>query len=262
MRLQEKIVVKGTIETITGLHIGGSPTALDIGGVDNAVIKDHKGRPYIPGSSIKGKIRSLVEKTMGLASDENRVWVVKPRVSIHMCDNPDCPVCNVFGRNNGNQEKISGETIDIKNTSPTRLLVRDAPLVTESIPENVRNQLDLEWTEVKYENVIDRITSAANPRQMERVPPEAEFSFSLVYDILEDRDRENLKYVFQGIQLLEDDYLGGSGTRGYGRVKFKDLKIYRNTVKDYETGNVSTNKEPTITCESPQSLLENFDKIV
>ena len=61
LRLQGKYIIQGKIKVLTGLHIGGPTTGLNIGGVDNIVIKDAKGKPYIPGSSLKGKMRSLLE---------------------------------------------------------------------------------------------------------------------------------------------------------------------------------------------------------
>ena len=259
--LLEKIIITGKIATVTGLKIGSTPTEIVIGGLDNHVIKDHKGRPYIPGSSVKGKMRSLLERSMGLFV-EGKVIQQDARIRIHMCNDPNCPICNIFGRTNGEKElavfhnpPINLPKVMISNASPTRLKVRDALLIEESIPEDVRDRQELGWTEVKYENVIDRITSAATPRQMERVPPEAEFKFNMVYDIYDPNDRENLKVLFEGMQLLQDDYLGGSGSRGYGRVEFKDLTLYRNTSEDYKNGNTDTSeKAPMFESDSPASV--------
>jgi len=263
VNLMEKVIIRGRIKAETGLHIGGSPTALEIGGLDNAMIKDYKGRPYIPGSSLKGKMRSLLEKSMGLADEKNRIWVVEDqKISIHMCEDPKCPLCNIFGRTDGKKKTVTGEEFEVKCTTPTRLIVRDAHLIEGTIPEEVKNRLDLEWTEVKWENVIDRITSKANPRQMERVPPEAEFDFSMVYNVFNEDDRKNLRYVFTGLQLLEDDYLGGSGSRGYGRVKFKNIEVYRNTVSDYEKGDTDVeNKTPLLKGETPSAILKELEGI-
>ncbi|MBT9138182.1 MAG: CRISPR type III-associated RAMP protein Csm3 [Syntrophomonadaceae bacterium] len=263
INLLGKIVITGTIEAETGLHIGGATTGLDIGGVDNSVIKDSEGKPYIPGSTLKGKMRSLLERDEGLATAENRVWVKKNEVSIHMCNERDCVVCNIFGRNNGKQTKVTGGEIDITSTTPTRLIVRDGSLVEASIPEDVRKNLDLEWTEVKWENVIDRITSAANPRQTERVPAGAKFEFGLIYNVFNDDDKENLKYVFKAIGILEDDYLGGQGTRGYGRVKFENIKVYWNSKADYESGAVDIEEKIPINDQhtTPSKILKNFPSI-
>lgn len=261
IKLLGKVVIRGIIEAKTGLRIGGSTVGLDIGGVDNPVIKDAKGKPYIPGSSLKGKMRSLLEKAEGLASEDKRVWVVKNRVSIHMCNDPDCVVCNIFGRTNGYQEKVTGEKIEITTTSPTRLIVRDAVLIENSITEEMKKNLDLEYTEVKFENSIDRITSAANPRQNERVPAGAQFEFEMIYNIFDEKDKENLKHVFKTMRLLEDDYLGSSGSRGYGKVEFKDVKIYWNSIKDYESGKLNEKRIYEMGDRTLKDLLNDFEEI-
>ncbi|RLF35499.1 MAG: type III-A CRISPR-associated RAMP protein Csm3, partial [Thermoplasmata archaeon] len=93
MKLLGKVVIEGKIRAETGLSIGGSQVGLEIGGVDRPVIKDAEGKPYIPGSSLKGKMRSLLEKELGLTDKDKRVWVVKDRISIHMCNDPGCKVC-------------------------------------------------------------------------------------------------------------------------------------------------------------------------
>jgi CRISPR-associated protein Csm3 len=100
----------------------------------------------------------------------------------------------------------------------------DAPLVTESISAQMRENMDDELTEVKSENAIDRITSQANPRTLERVPAGARFHFRIVMDVLCPEDRELLPRVVEGLRLLEDDSLGGGGSRGSGRVALSNLK--------------------------------------
>ena len=234
IKLLGKVIIKGVIKAETGLAIGGSTVGLDIGGVDNPVIKDAVGRPYIPGSSLKGKMRSLLEKAEGK----------KPNKSIggsriHVCESADeykkCYVCRIFG--------LPGE---MDFSEPTRLLVRDASLIEESITDEMKKNLDLEYTEVKFENVIDRITSAANPRQTERVPAGAEFEFEMIYNVFEEEDKERLGKVFTTMNLLEHDYLGSSGSRGYGRISFKDLRIYWNSKEDYESGNTDISKKNPI----------------
>ena len=290
-----KVVINGKIKAETGLYLGGSTVGLDIGGVDSAVIKDAEGKPYIPGSSLKGKMRSLSEKAEGKATEENRVWVVKPNdkgekgISIHLCDKEDCKICNIFGRTNGEflkidnnkQNRISDEKVVIKSTSPTRLIVRDCPLVEKSlIPEEIikelhepeeikkaledaKKKLDLEWTQVKFENVIDRITSAATLRQIERVPVGAEFLFELIYNVFGEQDKGNLKQVFKAMELLETDYLGGQGSRGYGKVKFENIGVYWNSKKDYEEGNIDLTEEKKITKKvtTPAEIVRNFEEI-
>ena len=122
---------------------------------------------------------------------------------------------------------------------------------------------DLEFTEVKWENVIDRITSAANPRQIERVPAGAEFEFGMIYNVFNEQDKDNLKQVFKALELLEHDYLGGSGSRGYGRVKFEDIKVYWNSKADYESGDVEIEKKEPINGEytTPADIVKNFEAI-
>ena len=265
--LKGKVILKARIIAKTGLHIGGSKSGIEIGGVDNPVIKDHEGKPYIPGSSIKGKMRTLVEKAEGLAINDKRVWQKLDEVSIHMCNDIDCNVCNIFGRNNAKglprvsngicsldtnaiqcpeKKKKDNKPVDPQNcpficiteTTPTLLIVRDAKLDVKSIPEEVQDNLDLEWTEVKFENSIDRITSAANPRQQERVPREAEFELEIVFNVYQETDKARFRKVLKAMQLLEDDYLGGSGSRGYGKVGFQKVRIFWNSSADYENGNV------------------------
>ena len=274
IKLMGKVVITVKIRAETGLSIGGATVGLDIGGVDKPVVKDAEGKPYIPGSSLKGKMRSLLEKSNDLAKDESRVWVVKPTekgekgISIHLCNDPDCEVCNIFGRANGEfpkidnnkRSKISDESVRIENATPTRLIVRDAVLSGESAEKLRELKTDLEFTEVKWENVIDRITSAANPRQMERVPAGAEFEFGMIYNVFNEQDKDNLKQVFKALELLEHDYLGGSGSRGYGRVKFEDIKVYWNSKADYESGDVM--KTPINgEYKTPASIVKNFEAI-
>ncbi|GAV22390.1 type III-A CRISPR-associated RAMP protein Csm3 [Carboxydothermus pertinax] len=243
LKLLGKIIIKGKIKTLTGLHIGGSQGSIEIGGIDNSVIKDEKGRPYIPGSSLKGKLRSLLESFEDYLSPSKLVYQKKTddsEIKIHICNDENCAVCTIFGRNAGNYKKVGdGELTydEMKNvTTPTRLYIRDACLDEESI-KDIKPNLDLEWTEVKFENSIDRITSAANPRQTERVPRGAEFCFELVYNVLREKDKELFSKVLTAMKLLEDDYLGGSGSRGYGKIMFKDLAVYWKSREEYETGN-------------------------
>ena len=267
LSLEGKILITGKIKTETGMSIGGSTVGLDIGGVDNPVIRDANGRPYIPGSTLKGKMRSLSEKANGLASDDKRIWVVPHQISIHMCNDPDCAVCNIFGRTTREKpyQSPNGSEIPInkENVTPTRLLVQDAMLTAESIEELKTMKTDLEFTEVKWENVIDRITSAANPRQMERVPPGAIFRFGMIYNVFCESDKNNLKEVFKAMELVEHDYLGGSGSRGYGKVSIEDLRVFWNSKADYENGDVDIEKKTPINegFRTPTSIVKNFETI-
>ena len=220
-----RIFVRGKIKAITGLHIGGSPTALAIGTVDNPVIRDTlTGRPYIPGSSVRGKMRSLWEKMTGVPQN----WPIGKGVKIHVCEKQkqydECPVCQIYG--------VPGQ---LEASFPTRLVVRDAFLSEESEEElRVRAKTDLPYTEVKWEAAIDRVTSAAVPRQMERVPAGAVFDgFELVFSVYEEGDLERFINVFEAMQLLEDDYLGGQGSRGSGKILFQDLSVSCRARNDY-----------------------------
>ncbi len=184
---------------------------------------------------MRGRLRALLEQSLGLAIPGELVYLSKRRgqeVRIHHSDRPDDEVCILFGRNPGRVEKVSGEAIEATTATPARLTVYDAPLVVDSITPPMRENLDDELTEVKSENAVDRITSQANPRTLERVPAGARFHFRLVFDVLCPEDRPLLARVAEGLRLLEDDALGGGGSRGNGRVTFSSLSLtWRN--KDY-----------------------------
>ena len=145
-------------------------------------------------------------------------------VRIHQSDRPDDDICLLFGRNPGRMERVQGETLETSQATPARLAVFDAPLDPESITPQMRENLDDELTEVKSENAIDRITSQANPRTLERVPAGARFSTRLVMDVLCEEDAPLFLRVLEGLRLLEDDALGGGGSRGSGRVSFANLR--------------------------------------
>src|SRR5437763_2751833 len=223
-----KLILEGEIQCKTGLHIGAGKGSLEIGGADNPVVKDAFGIPYIPGSSLRGRLRSLLEQTSGLAVPSELVYLSKRKgqeVRIHHSDRPDDEVCILFGRNPGRVEKVNGETIEGAPATPARLTIYDAPLVVESISQQMRENLDDELTEVKSENAVDRITSQANPRTLERVPAGARYKFRLILDVLCDEDKPLLARVAEALRLLEDDALGGGGSRGNGRISFSVLSL-------------------------------------
>jgi CRISPR-associated protein Csm3 len=223
----------------TGLHVGAGKGSLEIGGSDNPVVKDSHGRPYIPGSSLRGKIRSLLEQSSGLAIPSELVFLSRRKgqeVRIHQSDRPDDEICLLFGRNPGRMERVMGEPVDSTQATPARLSVYDAPLVIDSITAQMRENLDDELTEVKSENSIDRITSLANPRTLERVPAGATFQVRLVMDVLCDEDGPLFLRVIEGLRLLEDDSLGGGGSRGSGRVRFANMKLTWRGREYYSTG--------------------------
>ncbi len=229
LRLIGKLILEGALHCETGLHVGAGKGSLEIGGSDNPVIKDAFGRPYVPGSSLRGKLRSLLEQAHGLAVPAELVYLSKRKgqeVRIHQSDRPDDEICLLFGRNPGRMERVSGgESIESNHASPARLAVYDAPLDAESITAQMRENLDDELTEVKSENAIDRITSQANPRTLERVPAGARFKVRLVMDVLCEEDAPLFGLVVEGLRLLEDDSLGGGGSRGSGRVRFSNLRL-------------------------------------
>jgi CRISPR-associated protein Csm3 len=235
LKLVGKLILEGVLHCETGLHVGAGKGSLEIGGSDNPVVKDSFGRPYVPGSTLRGRIRSLLEQATGMAVPSELVYLSKRKgqeVRIHQSDRPDDEICLLFGRSPGRMERVAGEAIEGAHASPARLAVFDAPLDPESITQQMRENLDDELTEVKSENAIDRITSQANPRTLERVPAGARFKVRFVVDILCEEDAPLAGLLVQGLRLLEDDTLGGGGSRGSGRVRFSGLKLaWRN--KDY-----------------------------
>lgn len=203
-QLVKKIKINTSITLITGLHIGGNSENVEIGGIDNPVIKlASKGDvPYIPGSSLKGKMRCLLEQAAGA-----------PKVGL------DEKVNNLFGI-------TENKAINTSN-QPSKIIVRDAMLSDESKKMLLDcDNLDMPYTENKFENVIDRVKGIAqHPRQTERVPAGAEFCAEFIINIWDDDDEQEMMALFEkGIRLLENDYLGGSGSRGYGQIKFGEMK--------------------------------------
>ncbi len=239
LKLIGKLILEGEMTCETGLHVGAGKGSLEIGGSDNPVVKDAFGRPYVPGSSLRGKIRSLLEQSSGMAVPGELVYLSRRKgqeVRIHQSDRPDDEICLLFGRNPGRMERVQGETLETSQATPARLAVYDAPLDAESITPQMRENLDDELTEVKSENAIDRITSQANPRTLERVPAGSRFRFRMVLDILCEEDRELARRVVEGMRLLEDDALGGGGSRGNGRMSFANLRLTWRNKDFYSSG--------------------------
>ncbi|HUQ92621.1 MAG TPA: type III-A CRISPR-associated RAMP protein Csm3 [Bryobacteraceae bacterium] len=221
-----KLILDADLNCETGLHIGAGKGSLEIGGADNPVVKDAFGRPYVPGSSLRGRIRSLLEQSAGLNPAE-MVFLSKRKgqeVRIHQSDRPDDEICLLFGRNPGRLERMNGEAGESPMATPARLTVYDAPLDQDSITSQMRENLDDELTEVKSENAVDRVTSQANPRTLERVPAGARFKVRMVLDILCEEDKDLAGRVAQGLRLMEDDTLGGGGSRGSGRIRFSAIR--------------------------------------
>ena len=215
IKLAKKIIYAGTLTLKTGLHIGGTNAALNIGGPDKFVVRNPVNNiPYIPGSSLKGKMRALVEIANGETNNG------KPT------NDPRSKAGKLFG--------ISGDT---DHSRPSRLIVRDAELIIHDdalgIGENFFSNTDLPYTESKTEVSIDRITAKANPRTFERVPAGAKFKLNLVLNVFEHDNEKQLKDTLrQAIQLLQDDYLGGHGSRGYGQVEI-DIDVDNGFEKSY-----------------------------
>jgi CRISPR-associated protein Csm3 len=262
LQLVGKLILSGEVHCETGLHIGAGKGSLEIGGADNPVVKDAFGLPYIQGSSLRGKVRSLLENAMGLTSPAELVYVSKRRgqeVRIHQSDRPDDEICLLFGRSPGRNERGEGEATDARMASPARLTIYDAPLDTESITAQMRENLDDEITEVKSENAIDRITSQANPRTLERVPAGARFRVRMVLDVLCEEDKALAARLIEGLRLLEDDALGGGGSRGSGRVRFANLTLGWRNRAFYSAGSAETELAAGADLAAVQSLANSAD---
>ncbi len=236
---QGTYVIKAKLKCLTGLHIGGSKESFEIGGIDIPVIKTSisvnlpdnieikEGMPYIPGSSLKGKMRSLLEWQYGLVSAEvDEKGVVKDKIKSLENGQP-VDVAIVFGIRTADETKKAG-------AGPVRIKVYDAYPTKETIKKWEEELGPGLYTEIKTENAIDRITSAANPRQQERVPAGSVFKVEIVYEVFDQKDHDRLKIVFEGMKRLEDNYLGGGGSRGNGRVKFEDIELIFKSKKFYE----------------------------
>lgn len=238
---RSKIFVSGTIQLLSGMHIGGNSTEMGIGGADKIVVRDPlTNHPYIPGSSLRGKMRSLFEKSRG----EMTIQLQHPSAVVHSLEELDGKLADGARLHQAgpasdpeqDATKLFGLAIDRQNDSlpvPQRLVVRDAKLTNAGLLEQARNT-DMPLTEVKTEVCIDRITSKANPRQLERIPAGAEFKFDFVLSLYGDDDEAAYtSMLFECMQLLQDDYLGGHGGRGYGKVAFKDLKVSKKSAEAY-----------------------------
>lgn len=219
-KLESKIFIKGTMEAITGLHIGGTNNELSIGGMDNAVIKNPiTNKPYLPGSSLKGKMRSLLEVRDATFGDKR----MGRDITTPPSNNPNYLASRLFGYTQYNPEKEDEKD----SQQPSRVIVRDSFLANEEL-------LGSHLVEVKAETVIDRITSAAMPRQMERVPAGAIFKFDIIINVLTgDDEQEFVHGILDGLDLIMDDYLGGAGSRGSGQVNFFVEEITQKTNEYY-----------------------------
>lgn len=201
--LKGKLHITATIHVMTGMHIGASKDFAPIGAVDSPFIRDPFTQlPIIPGSSLKGKIRTL------LAKSETKGYI------LHSIDKDSIVLKRLFGS--------SGKD----GAQAARLQFYDVSMTGDSVTRFSAIETDTYIGEIKFENAIDRMTATANPRQIERVPAGTEFQFELVYNIENPDDvTEDMETLADGFKLLQMDYLGGHGSRGYGRVKFSDFNV-------------------------------------
>lgn len=213
MRLKWVKKIEGKVVLLSGLSIGGDSAVIEIGGNDNPIMRNPvTNEPYIPGSSVKGKLRFLCEWNLGkIATGE-----------IHSCTDSNCTVCRIFGR-------CAGDSRTSK-VGPARIIVRDSYLTEESRKKlkELReiNGID---AEIKYETSINRITSMASPRSKERVPAGIEFELCILYKVFDmddggKADEENFKELLKTLKLLSLDGLGGGVSRGSGQIRF-ELKV-------------------------------------
>ncbi len=229
--LKGLLTLKYKIKLRTGLHIGGSKDSIEIGGIDNPVIKLKVFKlkddflsdvPYVPGSSLKGKIRSLLEiskdkpierfKSYQAQHEKDFNWNKAIEYAGKPCDCGECEICKLFGTGGNNIKE------------PIRLRFSEFYPTDDTI-DMWKKYLGEIYTEMKTENVINRITSTAqHPRHTERVIAESEFEGDITFRVFEGDGEELLKTLEKGIKLLQQDYLGGSGSRGYGRVEIKFVK--------------------------------------
>ncbi len=199
LKLEKHVLFTGTITCLTGLRIGGTKEDIEIGGMDNPIIRNPRtGEPYIPGSSLKGKLRSVLEYRYERISANGQPCG---------CGRPlaECPVCTIFGPHVNTRHDLG----------PTRLLVRDCALRSDFTAENL--------VEIKSENMINRRTGVAEkPRPIERVTEGAQFGLELSLRIFRGDDESRIRgLIREGLALIEREYLGASGSRGYGKVKFE-----------------------------------------
>ena len=196
--MYSKIEISGEMELVTGMHIGGSDAFAAIGAIDSPVIKDVRTNlPIVPGSSLKGKLRTLIAR----------------KINDKICnpDDDDARIKRLFGCAKKGQVQRS------------RLIFSD---LTMENAEELRSQGLTSMTEVKFENTINRCTGVANPRQIERAIRGTIFNFSVIYEVKNTEEIvDDIALFTDGLKLLTYDYLGGNGSRGYGKVKFDNLDL-------------------------------------
>ncbi|MCF0171264.1 MAG: type III-A CRISPR-associated RAMP protein Csm3 [Bacteroidaceae bacterium] len=216
MRMKSIKNIEGTFELMTGTRIGGNSDIIEIGGNDSPIVRNPLTKElYIPGSSIKGKMRMLIEWLEGKIDESGKV---------HSCSEKECPVCRVFGRG----AKTSGEAA----IGTTRISVKDAFLTEKSKKEllKLRDRIGVD-TEWKYENNINRLTSEATPRNSERIPAGVSFDFTISYKVFDFNDNGQIdeelfeNVVIKALKVLSLEGIGGGVSRGNGQIKFTKLDV-------------------------------------
>lgn len=240
-KLIATLTVIGKIKCVTGLHIGGTKGGYEIGGVENIVIRDiYNDFPYIPGSSLKGKMRSLLEWAEGYIDSEGNPYKGK-EINKDSNGKPilkkgdlDEPILLLFG----------AASEDERPSGPGRLIIRDAfpDDETKEKMEKLEKTQGLPKVEIKTEVTINRISSESSGlRKIERVPIGSKFNFEMVYflydvDGVTLKDYDLIEYFFEGLRLLEISSLGGSGSRGYGQICFELDELLLRKAEDYKSG--------------------------
>lgn len=268
-RFSGKYIIKADLRCITGLHIGGTDEGFEIGGMDNPVIKDPiTGYPYIPGSSLKGKMRSLLEWADGkvkLEEVKDEKGNPTGKWKGKLCNCGSCDICIVFGASADTKGQKEPTRLTVRDSFPKGLYGSDGKI----LPEEQRTATIADWkanlgeklyTEVKTENAIDRLTSEANPRSMERVPADSVFEVEMLFDIYKSDDVQKLKKIFAGMTLLEDSSLGGGGSRGSGKVVFENIRILKKEIGYYTEGKDSTEVKLN-GYKTARDIHKNFDTI-
>ena len=248
-QLYGRALLGGRIRCLSGLRIGGRSGDLAAGGIDQAIVRDPLTyRPYIPGSALRGKLRSLVERAEGLEPNWERGGV-----RIHVClRHPACVVCRLFG-----------VPSQMETAGTTRLIVRDTFLDDAGAQRLAGLHTDLPFTEVKVEAAIDRLTAAAAPREVERIPAGAVFpGVELLFSIYQAQDFDDLLVLAQGLALLEDDYLGAGGSRGAGQVQFEALTLTARSVASYGGHAAAAPARPQLALGKVSDLLARRDEVL
>ena len=235
-KLKGNYIITGKIKTLSGLHIGGSKETLNIGGVDSPVIRNSRDEIYVPGSSLKGKLRYLLEVS-GLI--ENVILKGTGHEHAEGLKPENCPICNLFGSS-------------AEDSVKPKIIVRDSYYCgTGANPK----------TEEKIENSIDRVSVSANPRHIERVEKDSIFDFEIVLLDFENGSIETKKLfemLITSMRFLEDNYLGGSGTRGYGKISFEDIKVCYKGLDYYEGNGEEKNKIESENLELLKGKISNL----